>query len=319
MVIKDISGGLCAVNGVKVAGSRNGKYGVAIIDCPNSVASAVFTTNKVSAAPVKYTKEIIKNGKISAVFVNSGNANCFTGQQGIEDCKYLVNLISKDLNYPKEEIAIASTGVIGRKMPMDIIEDVAYNTLSKLDDNPENSLDAAKAIMTTDTVPKEFAVEITLENNEIVHIGGITKGTGMIAPNMGTMLCFLATDAVIDGLSIKKALKIAVEDSFNMIVVDGDESTNDTALLMANGSSNVDVVNNGEIDKNFQEGLNYICKMLAQKQVRDGEGASKFIEANVCGASSVEDAKKAAKSILHHYLRQLYLEEIQIGEGLFVL
>ncbi|MCC9261475.1 MAG: bifunctional ornithine acetyltransferase/N-acetylglutamate synthase, partial [Methanobrevibacter woesei] len=298
MVIKDISGGLCAVNGVKVAGSRNGKYGVAIIDCPNSVASAVFTTNKVSAAPVKYTKEVIKNGKISAVFVNSGNANCFTGQQGIEDCKYLVNLISKDLNYPKEEIAIASTGVIGRKMPMDIIEDVAYNTLSKLDDNPENSLDAAKAIMTTDTVPKEFAVEITLENNEIVHIGGITKGTGMIAPNMGTMLCFLATDAVIDGSSIKKALKIAVEDSFNMIVVDGDESTNDTALLMANGSSNVDVVNNGEIDKNFQEGLNYICKMLAQKQVRDGEGASKFIEANVCGASSVEDAKKAAKSII---------------------
>ena len=298
MVIKDISGGLCAVNGVKVAGSRNGKYGVAIIDCPNSVASAVFTTNKVSAAPVKYTKEIIKNGKISAVFVNSGNANCFTGQQGIEDCKYLVNLISKDLNYPKEEIAIASTGVIGRKMPMDIIEDVAYNALSNLDNNPENSLDAAKAIMTTDTVPKEFAVEITLENNEIVHIGGITKGTGMIAPNMGTMLCFLATDAVIDGSSIKKALKIAVEDSFNMIVVDGDESTNDTALLMANGSSNVDVVNNGEIDKNFQEGLNYICKMLAQKQVRDGEGASKFIEANVCGASSVEDAKKAAKSII---------------------
>lgn len=298
MFIKDISGGLCAVNGVKVAGSRNGKYGVAIIDCPNSVASAVFTTNKVSAAPVKYTKEVIKNGKISAVFVNSGNANCFTGQQGIEDCKYLVNLISKDLNYPREEIAIASTGVIGRKMPMDIIEDVAYNALSNLDNNPENSLDAAKAIMTTDTVPKEFAVEITLDNNEIVHIGGITKGTGMIAPNMGTMLCFLATDAVIDGSSIKKALKIAVEDSFNMIVVDGDESTNDTALLMANGSSNVDVVNNGEIDKNFQEGLNYICKMLAQKQVRDGEGASKFIEANVRGAGSVEDAKKAAKSII---------------------
>ena len=210
----------------------------------------------------------------------------------------MVNLISKDLSYPEEEIAIASTGVIGRKMPMDIIEDVAYSALSNLDNNPENSLDAAKAIMTTDTVPKEFAVEITLENSEIVHIGGITKGTGMIAPNMGTMLCFLATDAIIDASSIKKALKTAVEDSFNMIVVDGDESTNDTTLLMANGSSNVDVVNNGEIDKNFQEGLNYICKMLAQKQVRDGEGASKFIEANVSGASSIEDAKKAAKSII---------------------
>lgn len=298
MSIKDISGGLCAVNGVKVGGSRQGKYGVAIIDCPNSAASAVFTSNKVTAAPVKYTKEIIKNGKISAVFVNSGNANCFTGEEGIEDCKTLVKFISKELNYPEEEIAIASTGVIGRKMPMDIIEEVALNSLSKLSDNADNSLEAAKAIMTTDTVPKEFAVEITLENNEVIHIGGITKGTGMIAPNMGTMLCFLATDAVIDADNLKKALKIAVEDSFNMIVVDGDESTNDTALLMANGSSNVNVVKDGEINNSFQEGLNYICKILAQKQVRDGEGASKFIEANVSGAISVNDAKKAAKSII---------------------
>lgn len=298
MSIKDISGGLCAVNGVKVGGSRQGKYGVAIIDCPNSAASAVFTSNKVTAAPVKYTKEIIKNGKISAVFVNSGNANCFTGEEGIEDCKTLVKFISKELNYPEEEIAIASTGVIGRKMPMDIIEEVALNSLSKLSDDADNSLEAAKAIMTTDTVPKEFAVEITLENNEVIHIGGITKGTGMIAPNMGTMLCFLATDAVIDADNLKKALKIAVEDSFNMIVVDGDESTNDTALLMANGSSNVNVVKDGEINNSFQEGLNYICKILAQKQVRDGEGASKFIEANVSGAISVNDAKKAAKSII---------------------
>ncbi len=216
----------------------------------------------------------------------------------MDDCKKLVDLVSKDLKIPADEIAIASTGVIGREMPMDIIEKVAYESLSKLADTPEASLEAAKAIMTTDTVPKEFAVEITLENNETVKIGGITKGVGMIAPNMGTMLCFLATDAVIDAKYLKKALKKATDDSFNMIVVDGDESTNDTSLLLANGESGVEVVENGKINKRFQEGLDYICKVLAKKQVKDGEGASKFIEANVTGAKSIEDAKKAAKSII---------------------
>lgn len=296
--IRDVSGGFSIIENVKVSGAREGKYGVTVILAPNSTASAVFTTNKVVAAPVTYTKNVVKKGVVSAVVVNSGNANCFTGQKGIEDCAELVNLVSKDLKVPACEIAICSTGVIGREMPMDIISKVAYESISKLDNKPENSLAAAKAIMTTDTFPKEEAVEVTLSNGEIVKIAGITKGSGMIAPNMATMLSFIVTDAVISQKAIKKALTKAADLSFNMIVVDGDESTNDTCLMLANGSSGVGVEKNGGIDPNFQEGLNHICINLAKKMARDGEGASKFIEANVKGAESFEDAKLAAKAIV---------------------
>ena len=296
--INELDGGFSVIENLKVSGAREGKFGVSIILCPNSAASAVFTSNKVVAAPVKYTKNVLKKGIISAVFINSGNANCFTGNQGIEDCKTLVELVSKDLNIPKDEIAISSTGVIGREMPIDIISKVAYESLSKLGSEPENSLAAAKAIMTTDTFPKECAVEVTLTTGETVRIAGITKGSGMIAPNMGTMLSFIVTDAVIPAKEIKKALKQAADVSFNMIVVDGDESTNDTCMLMANGASGVEAVNDSGIDPNFQEALNYLCINLAKKMARDGEGATKFIEANVFGAKSFEDAKLAAKSII---------------------
>lgn len=296
--IKDLDGGFSVIDNVKVSGAREGKYGVTVILCPNSTASAVFTSNKVVAAPVKYTKNVVKNGKVSAVFVNSGNANCFTGEQGIKDCETLVELVSRDLKIPKEEIAISSTGVIGREMPIDIISKVAYESLSKLGSEPENSLAAAKAIMTTDTFPKECAVEVTLTTGETVKIAGITKGSGMIAPNMGTMLSFVVTDAAIPADEIKKALKQAADVSFNMIVVDGDESTNDTCLMMANGTSGVDVVKEGKMDENFQEALNYLCIDLAKKMARDGEGATKFIEANVAGAKDDNDARLAAKSII---------------------
>ena len=296
--IKDLDGGFSVIDNVKVSGAREGKYGVTIILCPNSTASAVFTSNKVVAAPVKYTKNVVKNGKVSAVFVNSGNANCFTGDQGIKDCETLVELVSRDLKIPKEEIAISSTGVIGREMPIDIISKVAYESLSKLGGEPENSLAAAKAIMTTDTFPKECAVEVTLTTGETVKIAGITKGSGMIAPNMGTMLSFVVTDAAVPADEIKKALKQAADVSFNMIVVDGDESTNDTCLMMANGASGVDVVKEGKMDENFQEALNYLCIDLAKKMARDGEGATKFIEANVVGAKDDNDARLAAKSII---------------------
>jgi glutamate N-acetyltransferase/amino-acid N-acetyltransferase len=296
--VKELDGGFSVIENLKVSGAREGKYGVSIIYCPDSTASAVFTSNKVVAAPVKYTKNILKKGIISAVFVNSGNANCFTGQQGFKDCETLVELVSKDLKLPKDEIAISSTGVIGREMPIDIISKVAYESLSKLGDKPENSLAAAKAIMTTDTFPKECAVEVTLTTGETVRIAGITKGSGMIAPNMGTMLSFIVTDAVIPAPEIKRALKASADMSFNMIVVDGDESTNDTCLMMANGASGVEVVKDGHLDSNFQDALNYLCIDLAKKMARDGEGASKFIEANVCGARNFEDAKLAAKSII---------------------
>ena len=296
--IRYLDGGFSVIENLKVSGAREGKYGVSIILCPNSTASAVFTSNKVVAAPVKYTKKAIKNGFISAVFVNSGNANCFTGQKGFEDCETLVELVSRDLQIPKDEIAIASTGVIGREMPIDIISKVAYESISKLGNKPENSLAAARAIMTTDTFPKECACEVTLTTGETVKIAGITKGSGMIAPNMGTMLSFIVSDAVIPASEIKKALRKAADVSFNMIVVDGDESTNDTCLMMANGASGVEVVKDGKIDSNFQEALNYLCIDLAKKMARDGEGATKFIEANVRGAKDDEDAKLAAKSII---------------------
>ena len=296
--IRNIDGGFSVIENLKVSGAREGKYGVSIILCPNSTASGVFTSNKVVAASVKYTKNVLKKGIVSAVFVNSGNANCFTGEQGLKDCETLVELVARDLKLPKDEIAISSTGVIGREMPIDTISKVAYESLSKLGNQPENSLAAAKAIMTTDTFPKECAVEVTLTTGEVVKIAGITKGSGMIAPNMGTMLSFIVTDAVIPAKEINNAIKQAADISFNMIVVDGDESTNDTCLLMANGASGVEVVKDGKIDENFQEALNYLCIDLAKKMARDGEGATKFIEANVCGAKDLNDARLAAKSII---------------------
>ena len=296
--IKELNGGFSVIENLKVSGAREGKYGVTIIYSPNSTASEVFTSNKVVAAPVKYTKNVHKKGIISAVFVNSGNANCFTGEQGFKDCETLVGLVSNELDVPKDEIAISSTGVIGREMPIDIISKVANESFSRLGNSPEDSLAAAKAIMTTDTFPKECAVEVTLTNGETVKIAGITKGSGMIAPNMVTMLSFIVTDAVVPADDINKALKKSADISFNMIVVDGDESTNDTCLMMANGSSGIEVVSDGKLDDNFQEALNYVCINLAKKMARDGEGATKFIEANVCGAKNENDAKLAAKSII---------------------
>ncbi|WP_461461582.1 bifunctional ornithine acetyltransferase/N-acetylglutamate synthase [Methanobrevibacter sp.] len=294
--IKLIDGGICAVSGVETAGIKEGKYGVAIILSLDSNASAVFTSNKVVAAPVIHTKEIIKDGKLSAIVANSGNANCFTGKQGIMDCEHIVNHTSKLLNLPKDQIASSSTGVIGRKMPMDIIEPLIDKASEKLNHSPQSSTDAASAIMTTDTHPKECAVEISIDGKP-VRIGGICKGSGMIAPNMGTMLAYITTDAIIDSKFIKIALSNSVSKSFNMIVVDGDESTNDTAILMANGKSNVEVVDRGIINKDFQKALDYLCINLAKQMVRDGEGASKFLEVNIKGALSSSDAILASKSV----------------------
>ncbi|MBF4469310.1 MAG: bifunctional ornithine acetyltransferase/N-acetylglutamate synthase [Methanobrevibacter arboriphilus] len=300
--IKVIDGGICAVSKVEVAGVRDGKYGVSIIVCKNSDVVGVFTSNKVIAAPVEYTKNTIENGKLSAIIANSGNANCFTGDQGVFDCETTVEIVSKIFEIPKTEIAIASTGVIGRKMPMDIITRLINQTSEVLENSNNASINAAKAIMTTDTVYKQASVEVTLENNQKVKIGGICKGTGMIAPNMGTMLCFIATDAIADQKILKESLKKAVDDSFNMVIVDGDESTNDTVLLFANGESKnsilVNKVNDSNIDKNFQEGLNVLCKDLAKQMAKDGEGATKFIEVEVRGAKSKSDAQIASKSVV---------------------
>ncbi len=286
-----IEGGICAVDGVLASGSRKGKYGVSIIVSKENTASAVFTSNKVVAAPVTVTKESVKNGKLSAIVANSGNANCFTGEEGLNDAKEMTKRVADKLNIESSDVAVASTGIIGRKLPLDIINKLIDESLNTLENSPEASFAAAEAIMTTDTFSKEFAVQTTLKNGNTVKIGGITKGSGMIAPNMGTMLCFITTDVKASPEQLKDALKKAVDKSFNMIVVDGDESTNDTAIILSNGNS-------GEIDENFQEALDYVCIELAKMMAKDGEGATKYMEVDVNGAVSEENAKAAAKAIV---------------------
>ncbi|MDR2623987.1 MAG: bifunctional ornithine acetyltransferase/N-acetylglutamate synthase [Methanobrevibacter sp.] len=293
--IKKIDGGVCAVSDVKAGGIREGKYGLSIISFPKSMAVGVFTTNKIIAAPVKHTKNIVENNDLKAIVANSGNANCFTGSKGEEDCKNIVKSVSNKLKIDKNEIAIASTGVIGRKMPMKIMNKLIENI--KLENSNKASNNSAKAIMTTDTVPKECSIEITLNNGAKVKIGGICKGIGMIAPNMATMLCFITTDAKIeDKKLLNQSLKDAVDKSFNMVVVDGDESTNDEVILVSTGK--VDVLDDEVLDPNFQEGLNHLCTRLAKMIAKDGEGATKFLEVTVDGAKTYEDAKITAKSVI---------------------
>lgn len=297
--IKKLDGGVCQVKNVKAAGCKEGKYGLAIIYSPNSTATGVYTSNKVTAAPLKHTKETLKDNKLSVIVANSGNANCFTGQQGLIDCQTIVDKTSQIIEINPNNIATASTGVIGRKMPMDIILPLIEKTVKKLEQSDKASKDAAKAIMTTDTIHKEYALEVTLENGKKVKIGGMAKGSGMIAPNMATMLCFITTDAIIDKYHIDYVLKTAIKKSFNMLVIDGDESTNDTAILMANGKANCNVIKyDGTVDKNFQKAMEILCIELAKKMATDGEGATKFIQANVKSAKTEEDAIKASKSII---------------------
>ncbi|MEN4017716.1 MAG: bifunctional ornithine acetyltransferase/N-acetylglutamate synthase [Methanobacterium sp.] len=285
-----IKGGICAVEGVLASGSRKGKYGVTVIFSKESTASAVFTSNRVVAAPVILTKEAVKDCRISAIVANSGNANCFTGREGLEDGKLMAKKVAAKLNIKLEDVAVASTGIIGRKMPMDIIEPLINESIETLENSPEASFKSAEAIMTTDTYPKEISVQTTLADGKLVKIGGIIKGSGMIAPNMGTMLCFITTDVNTSGEDLNKALKRAVSKSFNMVVVDGDESTNDTVILLSTGKS-------GKIDEKFQDALDFVCIELAKMMARDGEGATKYMEVMVNGAASKEDAKRAAKAV----------------------
>ena len=290
--MKIIEGGVCAVEGVTAAGACQDEYGVAIIVCKNSNASAVFTSNKLVAAPVIITKEAVLNGKISAIVANSGNANCFTGEQGMKDGQTMAAEVAQKLDLDKNDVAVASTGIIGRKLPMDIINPLIDKAVRRLEHSSNSSTYAAEAIMTTDTISKEFAVETELKNGKKVRIGGISKGSGMIAPNMGTMLSFITTDIDASPDELENVLKKAVDATFNMVVVDGDESTNDTVVLMASGSSG------SSIDENFQEALEYLCSQLARMIAKDGEGASKLMEVEVTGASTTHDARSAAKAVV---------------------
>jgi glutamate N-acetyltransferase/amino-acid N-acetyltransferase len=287
--MKIIDGGICAVRGVRANGIKVGKYGLAIIvpEAKRLTTVGVFTRNKVIAAPLIVTRDNLQNHDLQGIIANSGCANAFTGEKGLRDARWMAGLLAAKLNCNEEEIGVASTGVIGRNLDTVWIENNIDMVFGGLSASGEGSKRSARAIMTTDTTLKEVAVE--LENG--VHIAGIAKGSGMIEPNMGTMLAFLYTDASIPKKTLDSCLRKAIDKSFNMVVVDGDTSTNDMAVISAAGYHECD-------EKTFQEGLDQVCISLAKMLARDGEGATKLIDATVRGALSLKDARAAAKAIV---------------------
>jgi len=290
--MKELDNGICSIEGIQASGYREGKYGVTVIYHRDSTAVAVYTSNKVHAACIDITRKHLEDGRISAIIANSGNANCYTKEDGIKNGLKLAEVVASKLDIPVEEVAVASTGVIGRQMPMDIIKPVAIKSVEMLGNNRECSSNACNAILTTDLVSKECAVESTLSDGTKFRVAGICKGSGMIAPNMGTMLGFVTTDLELDKDIMQEALNKAVDKSFNRVVVDGDESTNDMVVLMSTNDVS------GDYDSNFQEALDYVCTSLAKQIAHDGEGASKYIEVECSGASTLNDAVCVSRSIV---------------------
>jgi glutamate N-acetyltransferase/amino-acid N-acetyltransferase len=292
--MKQVTGGVCAVRGVRAYGIKEGKNGLAVIT-GSGASAGVFTRNKIIAAPLVVTREHLKSQKLSAIIANSGCANAFTGEQGLSDAASMAGIAAGKLGVPSGSIAPASTGVIGVPLDMGWIEDRIDSVIAGLSGTAEGSTAAARAIMTTDTRSKEFAIELVSG----VRIGGIAKGSGMISPDMATMLAFIYTDAAIPYETLNSCLKRAVDRSFNRIVVDGDTSTNDMVLLTATAEMETGTPDEpGLSEPEFQEGLDCVCTELAKMIVRDGEGAERFIEARVTGAKTAEDARKAAKAIV---------------------
>jgi glutamate N-acetyltransferase/amino-acid N-acetyltransferase len=258
-------------------------------------AAGVFTSNRVKAAPLVVSMKYLTNGTAQAIVVNSGNANCMTGKTGLNDAELTAKSAAKTLAIKKENVLTASTGVIGKRLPVLKIVSSIKELVSSL--SPTGSKDVARAIMTTDTVPKETAVSLKIGSN-VVNIGAVAKGAGMINPNMATMLAFITTDAAISKGALKKALKESVDATFNCITVDGDMSTNDCVFILANGlADNKEIMSTGRDYELFERALTSVCSTMAEMIVRDAEGATKFITVNVRRAKSVKDAKKAAYAI----------------------
>lgn len=282
--MKRIEGGICAVDGVRAAGARRGKYGLALI-AASGTAAGVFTTNKIRAAPLDVTAQNLRGGRLDGIIANSGCANAYTGDKGIEDARAMARMFAEFLGTDPSRIGIGSTGVIGRYLDFGLIREDFEEAKSRLRSTPDASLEAVRAIMTTDTRAKEIAVE-----HQGIRVAGITKGAGMIEPHMATMLCYLYTDADLPADVLHACLADAVEDSFNMLIVDGDTSTNDMATLTATGARKCSV-------QDFSEALKYVCIELAKMMARDGEGATKYFETHVTGARNEHDAREAARAI----------------------
>ena len=256
------------------------------------VAAGLFTTNRIKAAPVLWCQKLIAAGKSQAIVVNAGCANACTGERGLEDAAEMARLAARRLGIEPQDVLVASTGVIGERLPIDLIgTGIERVALSR-----EGGHELAQAILTTDTCTKEVAV--AADDGEFT-IGGIAKGSGMIHPNLGTLLCFLATDAAIDTRFLEKALGEAVDASFNMVTVDGDTSPNDTVLILANGAGGVagSIGEGTKQAEEFQAALVEVCNYLARRIASDGEGATRLIEVTVDGALTLADARVAARTI----------------------
>lgn len=303
--MKFIKGGICAAEGFKAAGMHVGvkthntsKKDLTLIvsDVPCS-AAAVFTKNVVKAAPIHVDMAHLKNGMARAIIANSGNANA-CAPQGEENAEKMCAAAAKAIGCTAEDVLVSSTGVIGQTLNIGVIEDGVPALFDALEASPAASDAAANAIMTTDTVKKEVAVE-TEVGGKTVRIGGISKGSGMIHPNMGTMLCFLTTDCAISSEMIHTALLETVKMSFNRISVDGDTSTNDSCIVLANGlAGNAEITEKNEDYKAFLEALQALCKDLAVMMAADGEGAKHLITCTVNGAKDEQSAEIISKSVI---------------------
>lgn len=302
--MKEIEGGVTSPKGFKAAGVfagiRKKKKDMAMIfsEVP-CIAAGTFTTNIVKAAPVKWDMEMVKKSPfVQAVVVNSGVANTCTGAIGMGYCKDMAVTAGLNLGIPTEAVLVASTGLIGKQIPIDKIKTGIENLVPILGSSKEDGIMAAEAILTTDTRKKELAVEIELSGKKVI-IGGMCKGSGMIHPNMCTMLSFITTDAAISKELLQEALSTDVKETYNMISVDGDTSTNDTVLLLANGlAGNHKITEKNEDYEKFAEALNFVNTYFAKRIAEDGEGATSLFEVKVINALTKEQAMKLSKSIV---------------------
>ena len=299
---KLIEGGITSPAGFKAASVRAGikesrkrdDLTLLVSDCPATVAGT-FTSNRVKAAPVKLCERHLIWGQAQAVIINAGCANACTGDQGIADAEKMAELTATALGIGKNLVFVSSTGTIGIPLPMNKIEAALPGLVKAI--SVDGGRAAAEAILTTDLVKKEVAVTLTIDG-KLVTIGGIAKGSGMIAPNMATMLAYITTDACIDQRSLQDCLRHAVDHSFNRIVVDGDESTNDTVLMLANGAAGNELLQKKHHDwKKFCHAVETVTRELALKIVKDGEGATRFVTVHVTGAASRHDARTVARAI----------------------
>jgi glutamate N-acetyltransferase / amino-acid N-acetyltransferase len=301
-----IDGGITAVPGILAAGLHAGIKASSARDLAlvysstPATAAGVFTTNKIVGAPVKVSRERLRGGVAQAIVASSGCSNVATGEQGVRDAREMTEIVAKHLRIPEERVLIASTGVIGRNLPMDKIRPALPKLVKAL--SPQGSRAAAEGIMTTDTHPKEAALRVEIGGRRVT-IGGIAKGTGMIHPMMATMFCFVATDLAVEREGLQGAIRRAVTGSFNRISVDGDKSTSDTVVLLANGlAENRPLARGDRRLRAFQLALDALTQRLAVMLVKDGEGATLVIDVRVRGAKTRGDAEMAARSIANSNL-----------------